>query len=389
MPWQHLDLMSQRTEFALRALQTDNFRALCREYGISPRVGYKWKNRLLEEGMGRMEEHSRRPKSTPNALSEEEVCRIVALRVRHKHWGGRKLQEIYLRRHGEAPSESSFKRVFEKAGLVEKRRKRRASQGGSIGDTRKAGASNEVWTIDFKGWWHDAQGKCEPLTVRDEWSRYLLEVRALENARTETVRACFERLFGRYGLPQAIRSDNGSPFSSSRSIMGLSKLSAWWVALGIDLLRGRPAHPQDNGAHERMHKDISRELEGTHYRDRQAALDVWKREFNEERPHESLGMKMPSEVYEPSKRKWEGTPDQLDYEGLMTRRVKGTGHICFENQLVFLSTALHGWDVGLKPLRDGTLEVYFARLLLGHLDPETASFIPVLPDAPEAMKEAA
>jgi hypothetical protein len=171
--------------------------------------------------------------------------------------------------------------------------------------------------------------------------------------------------------------------------MGLSKLSAWWVALGIDLLRGRPAHPQDNGAHERMHKDISRELEGTRYGDRQAALDVWKREFNEERPHESLGMKMPSEVYEPSKKKWEGTPDQLDYEGLMTRRVKGTGHICFENQLVFLSTALHGWDVGLKPLRDGTLEVYFARLLLGHLEPETASFIPIMPSALEAVKEAA
>jgi transposase InsO family protein len=299
------------------------------------------------------------------------------------------LQEIYLRRHGEAPSESSFKRVFEKTGLVEKRRKRRASLGGSIGDHRKAGASNEVWTIDFKGWWHDARGKCEPLTVRDEWSRYLLDVRALGNARTETVRACFERLFERSGLPQAIRSDNGSPFSSSRSIMGLSKLSAWWVALGIDLLRGRPAHPQDNGGHERMHRDIARELEGTRYQDRQAALDVWKREFNEERPHESLGMKMPSEVYESSKKKWEGTPDQLDYEGLMTRRVNPTGQIRFENQLIFLSTALHGWDVGLKALKDGTLEVYFAKLLLGHLDPETASFIPIMPNTNESMKEAA
>jgi len=389
MPWQHRDLMSQRTEFALRALQTDNFRALCREYGISPRVGYKWKNRLLEEGMGRMEEHSRRPKSTPNALSEEEVCRIVALRVRHRHWGARKLQEIYSRRHGEAPSESSFKRVFERTGLVEKRRKRRASLGGSIGDTRKAVSSNEVWTIDFKGWWHDAQGRCEPLTIRDEWSRYLLEVRALENARTETVRACFERIFERYGLPQAIRSDNGSPFSSSRSIMGLSKLSAWWVALGIDLLRGRPAHPQDNGGHERMHKDISRELEGTRYQDRQSALDVWRREFNEERPHESLGMKMPSEVYEHSKKRWEGSPEQLDYEGLMTRRVNKTGQIRVENQLIFLSTALHGWDVGLKALRDGTLEVYFARLLLGHLQPDTASFTPILPRSEDPILQAA
>ncbi len=115
---------------------------------------------------------------------------MVALQVRHNHWGARKLQEIYERRHGKAPSESSFKRVFERTGLVEKRRKRRASLGGRIGDSRKAESSNEVWTTDFKGWWHDAQGKCEPLTVRDEWSRYLLEVRALENARTEILRAC-------------------------------------------------------------------------------------------------------------------------------------------------------------------------------------------------------
>lgn len=389
MPWQHRDLMNQRMEFALRALETENFRALCREYGISPRVGYKWRDRLLEEGMWRLSEKSRRPKTTPGALSEEEVCRIVALRVRHQHWGARKLQEIYRRAHGEAPSESSFKRVMERAGLVEKRRRRKASQGGKIGDDRRAGAPNEVWSIDFKGWWHDAQGRCEPLTVRDEWSRYLLEVRALENARIDTVRTCFERLFERYGLPQAIRSDNGVPFSSSRALLGLSKLSAWWVALGIDLLRGRPAHPQDNGGHERMHKDIAREVEGTPYMDRQAALDVWKKEFNEERPHEALGMKMPSEVYSPSARKWEGTPDQLDYEGLMSRRVKGTGHICFESQQIFLSTALHGWNVGLKPLGDGSLEVYFAKLLLGHLHPETASFTPILPNSPKEMEEAA
>ena len=381
--------MNQRIEFALRALETENFRALCREYGISPRVGYKWKDRLLEEGMWQLREKSRRPKTTPGSLREEEVCRIVALRVRHKHWGARKLQEIYRRRHGEAPSESSFKRVMERAGLVEKRRKRKASQGGSIGGDRRAGSANEVWTIDFKGWWHDAQGRCEPLTVRDEWSRYLLELRALENARMETVRACFERLFERHGLPQAIRSDNGTPFSSSRSLLGLSKLSAWWVALGIDLLRGRPAHPQDNGAHERMHRDIAREVEGTPYPDRQAALDVWRKQFNEERPHESLGMKMPSELYTPSPRKWEGSPHQIDYQGLISRMVQASGHIRFEGQPFFLSSALHRWNVGLKPLGDGSLEVYFAKLLLGHLHPDTASFSPVLPNPPKEMEIAA
>jgi len=138
-----------------------------------------------------------------------------------------------------------------------------------------------------------------------------------------------------------------------------------------------------------MHKDIAREVEGTPYPDRQAALDVWRKEFNEERPHEALGMKMPSEIYAASHRKWEGSPGQLDYEGLMTRRVQTTGEIRFESQPVFLSTALHGWNVGLKPLGDGSLEVYFAKLLLGHLHPDTASFTPMLPNLPNKLEEAA
>lgn len=238
--------MNQRMEFALKALQTDNFRALCREYGISTKVGYKWRGRFVAEGVAGLRDLSRRPKGSPSALSEEEICRIVRLKERHRHWGPRKLHELYLRQWGVGPSESSFKRVLERCGLTEKRRLRAAATAGRIASGRRASAPNEVWTVDFKGWWYDAQGKCNPLTVRDEYSRYLLEMRALADARTVTVQSCFERLFGEYGVPGAIRSDNGSPFGS-HGLLGLSRLSAWWIANGIDLERSRPGCPQDNG----------------------------------------------------------------------------------------------------------------------------------------------
>jgi transposase InsO family protein len=377
MPWQEIKPMEKRLEFALRAQGCDNFRALCREYGISPRVGYKWKHRLLEQGAWQLAEKSRRPQSSPHGLREEEVCRLVQLRQGHPTWGARKLQDIYRRVHGQAPSESTIKRVLERCGLVKKRRKRRASLGGQLGGQPVAAACNDIWTVDFKGWWHDAEGRCEPLTVRDEYSRYVLEVRALADARTETVRACFERLFELYGLPGAIRSDNGSPFAHYASPLGLSRLSAWWVALGINLLRGRPGRPGDNSHHERLHRDLGAEVEGLEYVGRQAALEVWRKEFNELRPHEALGMKRPAEVYTPSTRLWEGTPEQIDYEGLMTRRVQDCGTICFQRQSYYLSAALARWDVGLKPCDHESFEVYFAKLLIGHLDLGRASFRPM------------
>jgi transposase InsO family protein len=377
MPWQEKTPMEKRLEFALRAQSCENFRALCREYGVSARVGYKWKKRLLEQGVWQLAEKSRRPHRSPHGLGEEEICRLVQLRQRHPTWGARKLQNVYERAHGQAPSESTIKRVLERCGLVKKRRKRRASLGGQIGGKPVAATCNDIWTVDFKGWWHDAEGRCEPLTVRDEYSRYVLEARALADARTESVQACFERLFELHGLPLAIRSDNGSPFSHCASPLGLSRLSAWWVALGINLLRSRPGRPGDNSHHERLHRDLCAEVEGIDYTERQAALEEWRKEFNHQRPHEALGMRRPAEVYHSSPRPWEGTPEKIDYEGLITRRVQQRGAIRFEDQSYFISTALAGWHVGLKRLADDTCEVYFAKLLVGHLELTTASFLPM------------
>lgn len=199
-------------------------------------------------------------------------------------------------------------------------------------------------------------------------------MRALEDARTETVRQSFERLFERHGLPQAMRSDNGSPFASRQGVLGLSRLSAWWVALGIDLERGRPGHPQDNAAHERMHKDISRELEALGETE-QEAFDLWRQSFNYERPHETLGMRTPGEVYVASERKYEGTPEDLEYPKMCTRRVNPTGSISLNGESIFLSTSLAGWSVGLKPIAADLMEIWFGRLLLGQVDLTASSFI--------------
>ncbi len=321
-----------------------------------------------------MAEHSRRPHSHADQLSEAVVCEIVRLKQGNQRWGPRKIRELYLREHGNAASESSSKRVLQRAGMTQARRRRQPSaQAGRLWSARRGQAPNEVWTVDFKGWWYDGQGKrCEPLTVRDEYSRYVLELRRLPDAKTQTVWRCFERMFEQRGLPGAIRSDNGSPFAHIHGVMGLSRLSAWWVALGIDLERGRPGHPQDNGAHERLHRDISLELEPSTAE--QSALDLWREEFNNKRPHEALAMKCPAEVYHSSERAYEGTPEGVDYPGMATRKVSCHGRIRCDGVSLFIGSSLAGWSVGLKPLPCGQQEVWFGRLLLGWIDPATWSF---------------
>lgn len=376
MPWKKIEPMNQRTEFILRALKTDNFRRLCREYGISTKTGYKWQERFYQHGMQGMAERSRRPKSSPRGLEESVVCEIIRLKERHRYWGPRKLRAVYERLHEEVPSESSFKRVLERAGLVERRRAPLGQNAGRLASGRKAEAPNDVWTVDFKGWWRVPEGgRCEPLTVRDEYSRYVLELRAVPDARSGTVRGRFEHLFWEQGLPGAIRSDNGAPFASERGVLGLSRLSAWWVVLGIDLERGRPGCPQDNGAHERLHRDVERELRGASLVEQQAGFDEWRRTFNQERPHEALAMKCPAQVYRKSARRYEGTPEDLSYEGMESRRVNKAGCIKWCRDWVFVSSSLTGWSVGLEEAAEGRWNVWFGRLLIGELENQTLSFL--------------
>jgi transposase InsO family protein len=376
--------MDQRRAFALRALsEKESFTDLCEEFDISRKTGYKWKDRMVRDGIDGMHELSRRPQSMPRGLPEPVVCEIVKLKMAHRAWGPRKIRALYAKNHPreDVPSDSTFKRVIERAGLVEKRRIRKSRDTGRIQNRRTAKAPNELWTIDFKGWWYTAdRQRCEPLTVRDSFSRYIFCAAPLENARTETVREQLEQLFKRYGLPAAIRSDNGPPFAGQGSPPGLSRLSAWWLALGISLDRIDPGRPDQNGAHERMHRDIAWEVEpharGTAMENRNA-LEVWRHAYNQERPHEALGMQTPSSVYKRSEKLYAGTPDEIQYPlGFMTRKVTGKGFIKLRSALLPISTALIGWHIGLKPESKTELGVWFADLRIGTIDIETRSFRP-------------
>ena len=382
MPWTEIDVVDQRTEFILRVMRgTEPLIRLCKEFGITRRTGYKWKERFIAEGLPGLANQSRRPTRSPKEIGEATVCQIVKLRLAHPGWGARKLRTVLERTltKKELPSESSFKRILERAGLIVHRRRKPKEQGTRVQTPVRAERPNQVWTIDFKGWWYTREReRFEPLTIRDDFSRYLLCAQAMHNARTETVQEQMVRIFERYGIPEVIRSDNGSPFAARGSPLGLSRLSAWWLTLGIDLDRIAPGRPDQNGGHERMHRDMAMEVEGSpegNIATQQAALDIWRKSFNEERPHEALGMRVPSAVYRRSSRSFDSSPVELMYpkEHLVRKVTKG-GTIKVHNVRIPLSVALQGWDIGLETVDTNRIAVWFCRLCIGEIDLQTGSF---------------
>lgn len=380
MPWKETGVVNLRSEFVLESLGGKTpFEELCRKYGISRKTGYKWKERFLADGLGGLQDQSRRPRSSPSQAGEDVACEIVRLKLAHRSWGPRKIRAVYGRAHAEAdlPSESTFKRILDKAGLVTPRRQRAQSQSGRLSQRVTAERPNHVWTVDFKGWWKTRAGeRFEPLTVRDAYSRYLLGAKALDGGGW-AVRAEFERLFAAHGLPEIIRSDNGSPFACTRAPLGLSRLSSWWLALGIDLDRIPPARPDQNGAHERMHRDLALEVEALSAADlteQQARLDMWRNTYNHERPHEGIQMRVPADLYANSTRIYDANPIELQYPlGYLRRRVSSKGAIRLNKQGVQISEALIGWDIGLQPERD-RYALWFCRLRLGEVDPMAQKF---------------
>lgn len=375
MPWKELCAMDERLRFVMLAREnTANMSELCREFNISRKTGYKLLERYEEEGIKGIPERSRRPHRSPCALSGEQVCEIVELRQKHPHWGGRKLHVLLQKSSGseEIPSIRSIERVLERCELTVPRRKRRRKHYPS-GEVIQASAPNDVWTIDFKGDWRMKNGqRCYPLTIRDDYSKFVLDIGALGGTllkpTKERLRSCFEQ----YGLPKYIRSDNGTPFAAIRAVQGLSSLSAWWIKLGITPNRIPPASPQCNGTHERMHLDMMRELECCPLKnlsDEQRRFDDWKAEFNTVRPHESLNMKTPAKCYRKSKRKYDSREPQYLYDrSLELRKVCGRGMVAWEGKRKFICNALRHETVAIRRENESALSVWFCDFLLGFTD---------------------
>jgi len=384
MPWREKSVMDQREEFVLRALSEEmSFSQLCKEYGISRKTGYKWKERFLNQGKSGLYDQSRKPNNSPNQISEDYVIKIIQIRQSHPTWGAKKIAKIIENsdKNGDAPSISSVYRILEKANLLKKKRVHNTNPlyKENLHKLIEPIEPNDVWTIDYKGWWLSEDIKrCNPLTIRDLKSRYNLEIRLTQRQDMESVKAAMESTFKEYGLPKVIRSDNGSPFAAYNSPMGISKLSAIWMALGILPDRISPGKPYQNGAHERMHRDLKSEVQkGTkgdiiYY---QNIIDEWRYEYNNIRPHEALGMVTPSTVYTKSPRKFEGYIDEINYpSGYERRKVNKTGIIHWDNQLIRITSAFSGYHVGLTYEDEYTLKVWFSDFLIGEIDLVSSSF---------------
>jgi putative transposase len=374
MPWRELRAMSQKLEFVERAMKPGaRMTVLCREYGISRETGYKWLKRYKREGADGLEERSRRPHLSPVATAEEVVAEILALRDRYPRRGPKKLVPQLRAKLGDAtPSVATVARVLTRFGMV--RRKSRFGRVVSIIDSKpdvRAAAPNELWTVDFKGWWRSKDGeRCEPLTVRDAFSRFVLGITVMASTSMSEARRVFEGLFKKHGIPAAIQVDNGTPFINVQARGGLTRLSAWWISLGIRVVRSRPGCPQDNGGHERMHRDMKADLQAYPAGSRiaeQRACDRWRLEFNRVRPHEALGGKTPAEFYKPSGRRAAKTKFLYPPDWLV-RAVAVGGAINIGGIQLQAGLGLAGERVALQPLGGTRYRMWFRDVDLGPVD---------------------
>ena len=375
MPWLETAPVDERIRFIQDAL-SDRFTmsALCARFGISRRIGYKWLDRYEQEGRHGLQDRSRAPHHCPHRINGEIAVLICALRRAHPFWGARKLLKILRTRHPRLrawPAPSTAADLLARHGLVLKRRRRRPHQHpGVVPPTTTA--PNDLWTADFKGQFRTGNGLyCYPLTIADQHTRFLLTCHGLLSTQTVTARPVFERAFREYGLPRAIRTDNGVPFAT-QAIHGLSFLNVWWMRLGIQHQRIHPGRPQENGAHERMHRTLKRQAIKPVQRTcaaQQRNFDAFRTEYNEVRPHEWLNQATPDSCYDASPREYPARLPALEYPGhFLVKKITTGGTFRFNRRLLHIANALVDQHIGLEETDDGIWAIYFNTILIATMD---------------------
>jgi len=363
----------QKLRFVLAGLAAlEPIAQLCRAWLVSRQTAYAWLHRYQAGGPAALQERSRAPRRRPHALAARWLERIEALRRRHPRWGPKKLQARLRRQYPRSrlPAVSTIGAALQRLGLVLPRRRRRLGPVVPARRARPALRPNDVGTVDFKGWFRTLDGqRCDPLTVRDLASRYGLLAQVLPDQKFHRTQVAFDKLFRQRGLPAALRMDNGSPFGSTGPA-GLSRLSAWWISLGIEVQFIRPGHPEDNGSHEQWHRELKAETArpAAATPPRQAAQTTrWLRHYNEERPHEALNQQPPRRRYRRSRRPYRGVQPPRYPAHWLRRRVRGGGEIKWQGRLRFVGEAFAGYPVALQRLRRGVGREHFYHVFLGEL----------------------
>lgn len=374
MPWKETCAMDERMRFVIAANEDGSVMTeLCERFGISRTIGYKWLERYQAEGIDGLKDRSRAPLQHGLARPEDLVEKILALRERYPHWGPKKLRVKLAQLHPseELPAPSTIGEWLRKEGLTRPRRRRRSTP--PYGQPfATVTAANDVWCVDFKGWFRTADGaRCDPLTISDAFSRYLLCCQGVAHPDHDHVRPAFEAAFCEFGLPKAIRSDNGPPFASTGA-GGLSALAVWWIKLGIACERIDLGKPQQNGRHERMHRTLKDETASppaSTLSEQQRSFDRFRQEFNADRPHEALSLKTPASFYRPSSHPYPCALREPVYgDQLAVRRVRSNGEIKWSGELIFISEVLVGELVGIAETDNGEWLVRFANVELGFID---------------------
>ena len=372
MPWKECNAMDERLKFVARLLDGEKMAVMCREFGISRKTGYKIFNRYKDFGIRGLEDRARSPYRHPNKTPFQVEKAILKIKKEHRSWGAPKIRDKLIKEFPviKPPAASTIHAILDRHGLVKRRKRKRYKAQGT--ELSHAQTPNALWCADYKGEFMLGNRKyCYPLTITDYRSRYLFACEGLESVKEAGAFPVFEQAFKEYGLPAAIRTDNGVPFASPHALYGLSRLSVWWLRLGISIERIKPGHPEQNGRHERMHLTLKKEATkpaSFNFLQQQGRFDEFMEVYNNDRPHQGLGGMYPREVYTPSAREF-FHPEVPEYP-FHDRTIKVTqcGRICIGRRKINLSTVFAGQYIGIREVDDRIWLVSFMDYDLGFFD---------------------